>query len=658
MPYNSLNRIVFLLIALLNAFGVQSQDLLRDTITIESITVYRNKAYHGIQAGVKSILLDSLVINEKRNLSLAELLQENSPIFIKTYGRGATATASLRGTSASHTNVYWNGIKINSPMSGEADFSLVPLYFVDEVAIHFGQSSMGYGSGGLGGAVSLQSTPNWSKPFTAKVYQSVGSYQTYSTAATSSYGKNKVKAQTRFYRETSYNNFTYRNIAKIDGPIEVQQDADYEKHGVLQEVYYRLSPSAMVSARIWAQLTDRSIPKLMTNSLVRESNRQLDANLNAVVDFRKTSEHLSWKLTSGLSALDLKYSFNKFSLEGNNLPVINAHSKSWSWYNRGILEWNMYHWLSVNFQAEANQHWVESAETILGTGYVGSQMQNAVRIAINAFPIKALEVNLLLGEEIYPNLITPLSYGLALKYRIFKEKEIFANGGVSRNYHYPSLNDLYWQPGGNINLKAEDALSWEAGFQYLKTFTNTRLEFDINLFSSQIENWIMWLPHLKGYWEPVNLSQVNAQGAELSIMLTQKMNRTTLKVRGNYSNTQSTISNASGVMRPEAQGKQLPFIPVHSGGLLVNALWRNFQLTYSFTHFSERYTTTSNNPNSFRRLYPYYMSSAALGWDFKFFETPCVLQLRIDNLLNESYQTILWRPMPGRNYTLTVRVDI
>ena len=651
-------RILLFAVMLLNTLGAFAQHLVSDTISLEGVTVYQRRQASGLQAGIKSISIDTLVIREKQGLSLAELLQDNSPIFIKTYGRGATATASLRGTSASHTKVYWNGLRINSPMSGEADFSIVPLYFVDDVAIHFGQSSMSFGSGGLGGSVNLQSTPNWGKQYGAKVYQSVGSYQTYSTAATSTYGKGKLKAQTRLFREASENSFSYRNTAKINKPIEIQHNADYLKYGVLQEVYYRYSENSMLSAKAWAQRTDRGIPQLMTSFSAREINRQQDINLNSIVEYRSGGEVVSWRVASGLSHMNLTYDFSKLSVEGNLLPVLSTQSSSWSWYNRASMGWVTNDWITVNVQAEVNRHWVQSTEEIIGNGYIENQTHSALRATLMATPTDRLSLTTLVSEEVFSGFFTPLSASFSFKYRLLDEKSLFANGGYSRNFSYPSLNDLHWQPGGNPNLQPEDAQSWEVGLQHAFQYAGSQLNIEANLFSSNINNWIMWLPHLKGYWEPVNLTQIEAKGAEASLSLNQQIGKVTLKMRGNYSYTKSTIENAGGVMRPEAHGKQIPFIPVHSGGVAINALWRSFHVVYSFTHFSERYTTTSNNPNSVRKLYPYYMSSAAVGWDFALYNMPMGVQLRVDNIFNESYQTILWRPMPGRNYSFTLRVEL
>ena len=652
-----LYRLLTTVIVMLLVHSGYAQYVTNDTIDVGSVTVYRAK-HKGGQSGLKSISIDTLAITQKKTLSLSELLQENTSIFIKTYGQGATATASMRGTSASHTNVYWNGIKINSPMTGEADFSLIPLYFVDDVAIHFGQASMGLGSGGLGGAISLKSQPNWNEKFGAKIYQSLGSFQSLSTAVASSYSNGKVTGQTRLYHESSANDFSFKNTAKIGSPTEVQKNADFTKQGLLQEFYYRHSTNTMVSARFWMQKTNRGIPQLMTNFALKEENRQDDTNLNGIVEFRNTGSDLSWRLTSGFSNMNLSYIYSKTSTEGNNIPILNSNSTAWTWFNQGMMKWESVSWISANLQLELNNHWVNSNEDILTTGYNTQQLQGAIRAAITTKPIKNLTLNLLISDELHKNQITPLSASISASYKLFKKKELYANGGVSRNYHHPSLNDLYWQPGGNKNLVPEDALTQELGLSYSTKTSSINIDASANIFASQIRSWIMWLPHLKGYWEPVNLTQVTAQGTELSVTASKTMGRLTLKTTANYSYTKSTIENAGGIMRAESHGKQLPFIPVHSGGLVVNALWKNLHAVYSFTHFSERYTTTSNNPNSMRRLYPYYMSSAAIGFDFKVQNTPLAIQLRADNLLNESYQTILWRPMPGRNFSLILRVDL
>ena len=52
------------------------------------------------------------------------------------------------------------------------------------------------------------------------------------------------------------------------------------------------------------------------------------------------------------------------------------------------------------------------------------------------------------------------------------------------------------------------------------------------------------------------------------------------------------------------------------------------------------------------------MNNISLGYDLRVRSSLLGFQLRVDNLFDESYQTILWRPMPGRNFSLLVRLEI
>ena len=105
------------------------------------------------EIGVQKTQLDTLVLHENIALSMADVLTFNSSIFIKQYGRATLSTVAFRGTGPSHTQVVWNGMRINSPMLGMTDFSMIPSYFVDDAQLLHGTSSVNVTGGGLGGAV-------------------------------------------------------------------------------------------------------------------------------------------------------------------------------------------------------------------------------------------------------------------------------------------------------------------------------------------------------------------------------------------------------------------------------------------------------------------------------------------------------------------------
>ena len=113
---------------------------------IDEVAVYGVRPIGDI--GVQQTKLDSLVLKETISLSMADVLAFNTPIFVKSYGRATLSTVSFRGTSPSHTQVTWNGMKLNNPMLGMTDFSTIPSYFIDDATLLHGTSSVNETGGG------------------------------------------------------------------------------------------------------------------------------------------------------------------------------------------------------------------------------------------------------------------------------------------------------------------------------------------------------------------------------------------------------------------------------------------------------------------------------------------------------------------------------
>src|SRR5690606_11557352 len=108
---------------------------------------------------------------------LGDILQSNTGIFIKSYGQGGLATASFRGTAASHTKVLWNDMPLNSSMNGLIDFSLLPIAFYDGIEIDYGGASLEQNSGSLGGSINLKNGVDFTNRVNIDARQTFASYQ-------------------------------------------------------------------------------------------------------------------------------------------------------------------------------------------------------------------------------------------------------------------------------------------------------------------------------------------------------------------------------------------------------------------------------------------------------------------------------------------------
>ncbi len=156
----SLKKVV-IYIVLLTSLPLQGQLSLRnDTILIKEVFINGSTVQQS-DACYKTIRLDSAALINYSIRTLADLISENTSIFIKTYGLGGIATPSFRGTGASHTQIAWNSINLNNPMIGQFDLSLIPAGFIDDVKIYYGGGSMSVNSSGIGGMINMETKPEW-----------------------------------------------------------------------------------------------------------------------------------------------------------------------------------------------------------------------------------------------------------------------------------------------------------------------------------------------------------------------------------------------------------------------------------------------------------------------------------------------------------------
>ena len=132
-------RQLFCILLILCAANLSAQNTAY-TIDIEQVGVVAHRPIR--ELGMQKSLIDSTALRDNIALSLSDVLTYNSSIFIKQYGRATLSTASFRGTSPSHTQVTWNGMRLNSPMLGMTDFSMIPSYFIDEASLLHGSSSV------------------------------------------------------------------------------------------------------------------------------------------------------------------------------------------------------------------------------------------------------------------------------------------------------------------------------------------------------------------------------------------------------------------------------------------------------------------------------------------------------------------------------------
>ena len=192
----------------------------------------------------------------------------------------------------------------------------------------------------------------------------------------------------------------------------------------------------------------------------------------------------------------------------------------------------------------------------------------------------------------------------------------------------------------------------ELSFSISKKIDKLKISPSITAYYSDINNWIIWLPCPKGYWIPENIKRVIAKGIECNIKTEVQLGKIKLKANAGYALTHSINYGDTIKWGTSSYGKQLPYIPVHSGNVSINVLFKGFFITYIHNYYSERFTTSSNDITIRDWLYPYYMNNLFVGKSFEYKKLNFEINFKLYNLFNEKYRTVLGRPMPQRNYLL------
>jgi len=658
---------VGLVLLILFSFTSHAQSISEDTLKIQEVQISAQRPIDEI--GLVKTTIDTSIVKASESESLSELISENSSIFVKSAGRGALATVSFRGTSASHTDVLWNGMTIKSPMLGQVDFSKIPMFFIDDVSLLHGGASIQSSSGALGGSIQIDNKPNWDNKFALKFKQGFGSFTTVNDYLQVDLGNKKIQSKTRLFYNYSKNDFEFVNKRNADidpktgeliFPTQKNKNAEYLQYGLLQEVYIRFTQKYTLSLKYWGQQSNRDIPRLITYEGNDYSNiSQLNENTHRIIaDISRFGKHSKLNFSSGFVYSNMEFIMKNYVSGKGYYNALYSINESKSSYNKLSYTYRFSEKTKVSFNYEFNYHDVLSEDSIKNQGYLENRIENMFFLSWNQTITKQLSSVIMLRQNFIDNNTVPLIPYLGLDYRLWETYNLYAKASFSRNYRYPTLNDLYFQPGGNIDLKPEQGWTTDFSLSSRTQIKKIDIETSATAFYTDINDWIVWEPSTQGYWSPKNVKRVIAKGLELHFNTNFKLAKVSFKFNTNYSYTSSVNMDKETAWDDDSYGKQLMYVPVHSFNLFAQAYWKGFSLTYQNNSYGERFITSSNNVNKRDVLYPYFMNNLAVGKDFKIKHISFNLNFKIYNLFNEEYRSILHRAMPRQNYLLSLRISI
>lgn len=631
--------VLFLLLMVMMSVSLPAQD----TITLDAVNVTADPFAKEALKLLVMRKVDSLVLETKSTSNLSELLIQHSPVFIKTYGPGGVSTASFRGTTASHTLVLWNGFQLNAPTLGQVDFSTIPVFLADDIDLKWG-SGTSTNSGGLGGSVNIDSKTGFGKGLVLDLKQTYGSFNTLGSFVTAGYCGRKVSFRVKAYRNSSDNDFEYYNSALLPPKTMKQQNADFVDYGVMPELSVMLG-HGILSLTSWNQWNNRNLPPIMPN-VINKNTEEWNRD-------RFSRNTLSYKLFWPSGSLQLRsaafFENQHYFLETHPQDHPETVVTSINSINDALILHqiaNVEQQLFASWKCKGKLQW--DHEQVNSNNYVDMKRRDmlSVYVAMEGNPFEKADLSVTARYDVvdgksmgvFPTATFsyhfPLGLGLTL--------------GYSHNYRNPSLNDLYWYPGGNPDLLAENGRTVDLAVSYSLKRDRLKIEVRSGAYASKVKNWIQWVPTSYRYWVPQNVALVFARGLENHLDFHYQQGDWKASVSGNYVFT-FTTDESENAQQYGLLGKQLIYIPRHHGNLFSNLRWKTWDLSYTLEITGVRNTSYAHN-DVFRDLPAYMLHHVALGKQWDKFR----VELRCNNLTDKDYQNVLWRPMPGRSFEIMV----
>ncbi|MBE0676252.1 MAG: TonB-dependent receptor [Bacteroidales bacterium] len=623
-------HIIFLILScsglLLN--GQQSASL-NDTLRLNDVIVNGRPMMR--DAGFNRMVVDSTTISENISSSLSDILQAGTSLFVKTYGPGGIATVSLRGGGASHTVVTWNGLNLNSPMAGQTDFSIIPAVVADEIFVFNGGSSAATAQGGLGGVVEVGTVADWNSASQTDFSVMAGSYGRYSSSLISRYGKGRWKFASRFNYRTSGNDFRYTNNYLTSEPVvEKRYNASASHKIAIQEIWYK-NFNSVTGAKVWLQESNRDIP-VPINVSPTSHDESIDNNIfRGVINHdRYFAGDIIWSSSASFQSEKMRYADRITGIESpSSMERVTLKSSALIHQNR-----------KTSFRALVSNE-ASFADT--------PDYSNGVRRNIASFSIAAdrriaenVDISLNTGISLDNGKLVPPDISSGVEYRSPGKYRFFAEANLSAKSRIPTLNDLYWVPGGNPNLLVERGFSAEAATGFTRQLPGGfEVHLNLNSFYNRILNMIVWLPGENGLWRPSNINDVTSEGLEASLSTTWRSGNKYMRLMSN-----GTLTKAND----RSSRHQLIYVPVIMSYTEVRAGAGMLNTGVSVNYTGKRYIVTDNS----QYLNGYCVTDIWAGCRTGIAGMPIEVTLRYENLFNVDYQTMAFHPMPPRSVTLNL----
>ncbi len=595
MKYLSLPAAVLLAGSAVAAQAQTSSDTLLVTAT--------RTAQTADQALASVSVIDRAEIERKQAQTVTELLESTPGLtLINNGGRGKATSISLRGTSSGHVLVLIDGIKAGSATLGTTAFEHLAVDQIERIEVVRGPRSSLYGSEAIGGVVHIF-TRKGEQGFNPRFSVGAGSDAAREVTLGASGGNEKgwYNLSISDYRTDGFS-------AKQEGSYGYNPDDDgYDNRSYALSGGYQLS-DRLEGRLSWSQ--NRGDNEYDGGSDF--DNYSNESRLQTLGGELRLAVSNNWDLS-----LTAGQSRDKGTVYGDGVYQSHietqrdtANLQSEHSFSHSQLTWG------VDYQQD---------EVTSSSAYSVGERDNLGVFALYQLYLGQHDLAFSLREddnEQFGNQTTgSIAWGMELPHAL----RLTASYGTA--FSAPTFNDLYWPGSGNPDLEPEESDSWELGL----SGDHAGIEWSANLYQNDVDNLIAWAPNAEGFWVPMNVDEARIRGLELAAS-TRLANW--------------DLSTTLDLMDPKDRNTDelLRRRPRKTLNVSADRDFGRYSLGSSLRAVGER-DDGGDELEAYTRID--VRGSYQLGQDW-------ALKAKIENLLDEEYETAKGYNQPDRTYWLSL----
>ncbi|MFH1981197.1 MAG: TonB-dependent receptor [Pseudomonadota bacterium] len=521
--------------------------------------------------------------------TLGEFLGNELGLDLRSYGNygGAAQEIQIRGVSSAGTQVFVNGVNVNSPSLGTADVARIPLNAIARIEIVEGAGSLLYGSGAMGGVVNITTKRPTREKTDLKLAAGTGSQGTY-----------RVSAENGMFAVGDLGYYLTANHNKSDG---FRDNSDFTQNDVSGKLVLEKGP--LLDLSVYADYVDRGfglpgvkppdgtqpyasggVPVYSADSASLLNNGG-DRDMHAVVTADSRSGdwlkvHLRGDLTDARNRNVNRYVF--LGLTGTASETRNKVLAA-----EGTLDIQLFEGASVLVGSDYKDFDYENEQSTLdagGTAMPGTRATTRADVYTTGsyaeLQYRSCAFFKATGGfryEKHSRFGSETVYRLGLIGNISESTVLKFNTGT--HFRAPTINDLFWPDDGftrgNVSLKPETGRHTDISLE--QSLFKDMLFLTVSGFDWNIADKIRWAEDTTAatvfpgvfYYTPQNLDQYYGKGVEAGVRIGPFMN-TQLSLDYTYLDAEEEIRG--GVRRRALYSPEQLF-----KGTLTH--WTDFDLT-------------------------------------------------------------------------------